>query len=228
MKISQLYDQLELYSEGDPPSHSLFVMARLLGTPDRLLIIDPPHDVGTRFDVAEETATLYTCAASDVDLPRVQTRPGGVAHINIGQHLLDIYSQQHANLVYFPAMGILCGGAFGSDLALPELGEGSDGEDEIESLRLLARLVKGRRLQLYIPRVGSVSSDKVEVMGRLAADVSYLHGLRRTVSESTAGQDFWSRAEEITELLLPENRRTSAAVATHRQNIERLYNAILA
>lgn len=228
MKISQLYDQLELYSEGDPPSHSLFVMARLLGTPDRLLIIDPPPDVGTRFDVAEDTATLFTCAARDVELPRVQTKPGGVAHINVGQHLLDIYSQQHANLVYFPAMGILCGGAFGSDLALPELGEGSDGEDEIESLRLLARLVKGRRLQLYIPRVGSVSSDKVEVMGRLAADVSYLHGLRRTISEATAEHDFWSRSEEITELLLPENRRTPSSVATHRQNIERLYNAILA
>ncbi len=228
MKISQLYDQLELYSEGDPPSHSLFVLARLLGTPDRLLIIDPPYDVATRFDVAEETATLFTSAARDVGLPLVQTQPGGVAHINVGQHLLDIYSQQHANLVYFPAMGILCGGAFGSDLALPELGEGSDGEDEIESLRLLARLVKGRRLQLYIPRNGSVSSDKVEVMGRLAADVSYIHGLRRTIFHATAEKEFWSHSEQIEEKLLPENRRTPAAVTTHRQNIERLYNATLA
>ena len=228
MKISQLYDQLELYSEGDPPSHSLFVLARLLGSPERLLIIDPPPDVGTRFDVADETATLFTCPARDVGLPRVETRPGGVAHINVGQHLLDIYSQQHANLVYFPAMAILCGGAFGSDLTLPELGEDSDGEDEIESLRLLARLVKGRRLQLFIPRIGSVSSDKVEVMGRLAADVSYLHGLRRTVSQAAAESSFWSRSEQISESLLPENRRTPAAVATNRQNIERLYNATLA
>ena len=28
MKITQLFEQLELYSEGDPPSHSLFVLAR--------------------------------------------------------------------------------------------------------------------------------------------------------------------------------------------------------
>ncbi|MDE0464588.1 MAG: hypothetical protein OXH93_19375, partial [Caldilineaceae bacterium] len=62
MKISQLYDQLEMYSEGDPPSHSLFVLARLLGSPDRLLIIDPPDDAATRFDVAEETAALFTSA----------------------------------------------------------------------------------------------------------------------------------------------------------------------
>ncbi len=227
MKISQLYDQLELYSEGDPPSHSLFVLARLLGVPDRLLIIDPPQDVATRFDVAEETAALFTSPARDVGLPLVQTRPGGVAHINVGQHLLDIYSQRHANLVCFPALGILCGGVFGSDLALPELGEGSDGEDEIESLRLLARLVKERRLQLYIPRAGSVSSDKVEVMGRLAADVAYLHALRRTISQAAAANEFWSHSEEIAEKLLPENRRTPTAVTTHRQNIERLYNAIL-
>ena len=228
MKITQLFEQLELYSEGDPPSHSLFVLARLLGTADRLLIIDPPADVSARFGVAEETATLFTCAAEDVGLPRVQTRLGGVAHINIGQHLLDIYSQRHANLVHFPAMGVLCGGAFGSDLALPELGEGSDGEDEIESLRLLARLLKGRRLQLYIPRIGSISSDKIEVMKRLAGDVSYLHGLRRTVSQAAAQDAFWSRSEQIAESLLPEDRRTPAAVAIHRQNIERLYNAILA
>lgn len=228
MKISQLYDQLEMYSDGDPPSHALFVLARLLGTPDRLLIIDPPEDVGARFDVADDTATLFTSAARDVGLPLVQTQPGGVAHINVGQHLLDIYSQQHANLICFPAMGIICGGCFGSDLSLPEFGDGSDGEDEIESLRLLARLVKGRRLQLYIPRTGSVSSDNVEVMGRLAEDVSYIHGLRRTISQAVAENEFWSQSEQLAETLLPENRRTSTAVTTHRQNIERLYNAILA
>ena len=228
MKISQLYEQLEMYSDGDPPSHALFVLARLLGTPDRLLIIDPPDDVGARFDVADDTATLFTSATRDVGLPLVQTQPGGVAHINVGQHLLDIYSQQHANLICFPAMGIICGGCFGSDLALPEFGDGSDGEDEIESLRLLARLVKGRRLQLYIPRTGSVSSDNVEVMGRLAEDVSYIHGLRRTISQAVAENEFWSQSEQITETLPHENRRTSIAVTTHRQNIERLYNAILA
>ncbi len=228
MKITQLFDQLELYSEGDPPRHSLFVLARLLGSLDKLLIIDPPADVSARFGVAEETAVLFTGAAQDVGLPRVQTRPEGVAHINVGQHLLDIYSQQHANLVYFPAMGVLCGGTFGSDLALPELAAGSDGEDEIESLRLLARLLKGRRLQLYIPRIGSASSDKVEVMGRLAADVSYLHGLRRAVSQAATERAFWMQSQQIAAALLPENRCTPATVVTHRQNIERLYNAVIA
>ena len=228
MKITQLFEQFELYSEGDPLRHSLFVLAQLLGTTDRLLIIDPPADVSTRFGVAEETAALFTGAAQEIGLPLVQTRPGGVAHINVGQHLLDIYSQQHANLVHFPAIGVLCGGTFGSDLTLPELAEGSDGEDEIESLRLLARLVRTRRLQLYIPRTGSVSSAKVEVMGRLAADVGYLHGLRRTIPQAAVERAFWSRSEQIATALLPDNRRTPAAVATHRQNIERLYNAILA
>ena len=228
MKITQLFEQFELYSEGDPPSHSLFVLAQLSGSADRLLIIDPPPDVSARFGVADETAALFTGPSQDVGLPTVQTRPGGVAHINVGQHLLDIYSQEHASLVHFPAMGVICGGTFGSDLALPQLGEGSDGEDEIESLRLLARLVKGRRLQLYIPRTGSISADKVEVMGRLAADVSYFHGLRRTVSQAAADGSYWSRSEQIAESLLPENRRTAAAVTIHRQNIERIYNAAVA
>jgi len=228
MKITQLFEQFELYSDGDPPSHSLFIMARLPGTADKLLIIDPPLDVVNRFGVAEETAVLFTGAGLDVGLARVQTRPGGVAHINVGQHLLDIYSQRHANLVHFPALGVICGGTFGSDLALPQLGEGSDGEDEIESLRLLARLVKGRSLQLYIPCTGSISADKVEVMGRLAADVSYFHGLRRTISQAAADGSYWDRSEQIAESLLPENRRMPGAVATHRQNIERIYNAAVA
>ena len=65
-------------------------------------------------------------------------------------------------------------------------------------------------------------------MGRLAADVSYIHGLRRTVLQAVAENKFWSQSEQIEELLLPENRRTPAALTTHRQNIERLYNAMVA
>ena len=34
--------------------------------------------------------------------------------------------------------------------------------------------------------------------------------------------------EQIAETLLPENRRTPPALTTHRQNIERLYNATIA
>lgn len=227
MKITQLYEQLELFSEGDPPRHTLFILARTLGFPDRLLIIDPPPDVDSRFAIADDTAVLFTGAAQDISLPRVQTQPCGVAHIHIGRHLLDIYTQQHANLIYFPAVGLLCGGTFGSDLMLPELEVGSDGDDEIESLRLLARLVKGSRLQLYIPRAGSILSDKVEVMKRLAADVAYLHGLRRLIPEAAVDGTFWNRSEEIIQELLPENRRSPAAAAAHSQNIERLYNSVL-
>lgn len=228
MKITQLLEQFELYSEGDPPRHSLFVMARLPGQPERLLLVDPPPDVNTRFGLAEETAVLFTGPAQEVGLPLVQTQPGGVAHINVGQHLLDIYAQQSANLIHFPAVGVLCGGTFGSNLTLPELAQGSNGEDEIESLRLLVRLVKGRRLQLYIPRSGSISSDKVEVIGRLAEDVSYLHGLRRGVAQAASNGTFWQQAEQMIASLLPANRRTPGAVAIHRQNIQHLYNAVMA
>jgi len=214
---------LELLSEGDPPYHSLFVMARLLGDPDRLLLIDPPVDVRERFSLAEENAVLFTGAVAETGLPAVQTRPGGVAHLSVGQHLLDIYSQQNGNVVYFPALGVLCGGEFGSDLLLPLLAPGADGSDAIETLRLLAQLVKQRRLDVYIPRVGSLCRDRVEVMGRLAADVSYLHGLRRLVSDSVAQGQPLERIEQQAAALVPEKRHTPLCWEIHGENVERLW-----
>lgn len=224
-KITQLYEYLELLSEGDPPRHSLFVMARLLGTPDRLLLIDPPADVAERFSLAEENAVIFTGAAVKTGLPGLQTQPGGVAHLSIGAHLLDVYNQQTGNVVYFPTLGVLCGGEFGSDLALPRLAPGSNGGDAIESLRLLAQLVKQRRMELYIPRVGCLSRDRVEVMGRLAGDVSYLHGLRRVVPVAVESGEALERVEQLAAALLPEKRRTPLCREIHEENVERLWRA---
>lgn len=224
-QITQLYEQLELYTDGDPPRHTLFVMGRLLGTPDQLLLIDPPDDAAERFSLAENTAVLFTGDVREVGLPQVQTQPGGVAHISIGQHLLDIYSQAYSNVVYLPTVGVLCSGNFGSDLVLPALASGSDGSAEVETLRLLAQLVKGRNLQLYIPHTGSLSNDLVEIMTRLANDVSYLHNLRRVVPAAARRADTLRDLDSVTVSLLPENRRSPAAVTIHKKNVETLYEA---
>ncbi|MGB5051151.1 MAG: hypothetical protein WBO46_19550 [Caldilineaceae bacterium] len=224
-KITQLYERLELLSEGDPPSHTLFVMARLLGTPDRLLLIDPPADVAQRFTLAEENAVIFTGAATETGLSALQTQPGGVAHISIGEHLLDIYSQQTGNVIYFTTLGVLSGGEYGSDLALPRLAVGSDGSDEIEALRLLAQTVKQRRVDVYIPRQGSLARDRVEVMGRLAGDVAYLHGLRRVVPGGVAQGEALERIEQVAATLLPDNRRTPLCREIHEENVERLWRA---
>lgn len=222
-RITQLYDRLELFSEGEPPQHTIFVMARLLGMPDRLLLIDPPADAAQRFSLAEENAVLFTGPAVETGLPALQTQAGGVAHLSIGEHLLDVYSQRNGNVVYFPTLGVLCGGEFGSDLALPLLAPGSDGGDEIESLRLLAQLVKQRRMELFIPRAGSLSRERVEVMGRLAADVSYLHSLRRVIP--AAQGEVLERMEQLAATLLPENRRGPFCQQIHEENVERLWLA---
>lgn len=223
-KITQLYEHLELFTEGDPPRHTLFVMGRLLGMPDQLLLVDPPEDVTDRFSLAENTAVLFTGPAQDVGLPQLETRPGGVAHVRVGEHLLDIYSQPGGNVVYLPAVGVLCGGTFGSDLLLPELPPGADGSAELEILRLLAQLVKGRKFQLYIPRAGSLAGDPVEAMSRLANDVSYLHGLRRVVPPAARRGDL-IKVQEIAATLLPENRRSELCRTIHRQNTEVLYRS---
>jgi hypothetical protein len=223
-KITQLYEQLELFTEGDPPRHSLFVMGRLLGSPDQLLLIDPPPDVADRFSLAENTAALFTGPEMPkVGLPQMQTLAGGVAHISVGQHLLDIHSRQGGNIVYFPTLGILCGGTFGSDLLLPQMASGSDGGEEIEALRLLAQLVKARRPKLYIPQAGSLGQDIVDVMTRLANDVGYLHNLRRVIPAAVQRGDSLSQVQELGATLLPENRRSYDCQIIHQRNIEILY-----
>ena len=238
-KITQLYAHLELFSQGEPPRHTLFVMGGAApialsaleiardqsSTHNQLLLIDPPADVRSRFRLDGDVAALFTGPARDVGLPVMQTQAGGMAHIRIGEHFLDIYSQGGGNIVWLPALGILCGGLFGSDVTLPAVALHSDGSDELETLRLLARLVKQRPLQLYIPQMGALCTDGVEVMRRLAADVAYLHGLRRVVPALAQRNDGLEHALEMTDSLLPEGRRNALARPQHGENVQHMLAA---
>ncbi len=234
-RILQLYQDLELFSEGDPPANSMFVLGRSLGVVpdqvglwrDQLLVVDPPPDLETRFRLEGDVAVLYTGAeTSPQDAPgglaRVQTMAGGVAHIRIGEQFLDIYSQRAGAVVHLPAIGVLLGGTYGSDVAPPRLAGGSDGEEELDTLRLIARILKGHHFQLYIPRVGAMVQDKLVVMERLAADVAYLHGLRRVVPGVVQRGDSWEMIEAVGESLLPAAMQSPAAKAVHTANLRTL------
>lgn len=234
-KITQLYRYLELFSEGTPPHHSLFVYAPGSGPLDmgngapreeQLLIIDPPADITQRFRLGNQVAALFTAAPDATSLPLLQTKPGGVAHIRIGDHFLDIYSQHHTAVVHLPALGIICGGGFGSDSTVPRLAEGTDGSDELDTLRLLARLVKQHRLALYIPRIGAEMSDKVIVLERLAGDVAYLHSLRRVVTPLAQRGESIEAISDLAESVLPRDRRTALAFETHHHNINSLVQSV--
>ncbi len=231
--ITQLFDQLELFSDGTPPSHTLFIQGRptlaegnpLQPAADQLLLIDPPLNVAERFRLPSDSAVLFTGAANALNLPHVQTEPGGVAHLRIGQHYLDIYSQNGSTVIYLPALGIICGGSFGSDEALPTVGEHSTGQQELETLRLLAQLVKQRRFQFYIPRIGHVISHAVEVMERLAADVAYLHTIRRIVLPVAQQGESFTQIEAVAFSLLPATRQSALCQEQHLANLRQLYTA---
>lgn len=235
-KITQLYRYLELYSEGTPPRHSLFVFAPAAGPidtgsgrgeEDQLLIIDPPADVSSRFRVGNRTAALFTGAPQAIGIPLLQTQPGGVAHVRIGDHFLDIYSQRHSAIVHLPALGIICGGGFGSDSTVPRLAEDSDGSEELETLRLLARLIKQHRLSLYIPANGSETADKMVVMEQLAADVAYLHALKRVITPLAMRGESMEAVSDVAESVLPRDRRNPAALAIHTGNVDTMAQAVL-
>ncbi len=231
-KITQLYRYLERFSEGDPARNSLFVFAPASGplaigdnapSEEQLLIIDPPDDISDRFKLGNRVAALFTSTPQTRAIPQVETVPGGVAHLRIGDHFLDIYSQQQGAIVHLPPLGILCGGDYGSDSTVPRLAPGSDGSEELETLRLLARLVKQHRIALYIPRIGTETADKVVVMERLAGDVAYLHALRRVVTPLAQRGEKLEEFTELTESVLPRDRRTAVGWATHRANISSLH-----
>ncbi len=232
-KIVQLFEHLELFSEGEPARHTLFVLGRtplaqldpLQAAPDQLLIIDPPADVGQRFTLEGNVAVLFTGAAQEVGLPQLQTLAGGIAHIRIGEHFLDIYTRQQGAVVHLPALGILCGGSFGSDSALPQLAANSTGQEEVETLRLLARLLKQSRLQLYIPQVGMVSNSQSEVMMRLAQDVAYLHNLQRIVPAIVQRGDELAAVFPLADSLLPAERRSPDCRAIHLKNLQTMIEA---
>jgi hypothetical protein len=232
-KITQLYRYLELFSEGEPARHSLFVFAPApadLGSgttgDDQLLIIDPPAGINERFRLGNQVAALFTGEAEPTPIALLQTQAGGIAHLRIGDHFLDVYSQQHGAIVHLPALGILCGGNFGSDGTVPRLAADSDGSDELETLRLLARLVKQHRLALYIPHIGTETADQVVVMERLAADVAYLHTLSRVVTPLALRGESMEAVSDLAESVLPRDRRTPLGVATHEQNVSSLAQAV--
>ena len=233
-RITQLYAQLELLSEGNPPANALFIMGRDgIPTPDallgrsQLLVLDPPDDLITRFRLEDDAAVIFTGAPRSVGLPVVQTVAGGVAHLRIGDHFLDIYVQQNGVVLHIPALGIIAGGGFGSDCLPPVLGDSSTGETELETLRLLARLLKARNFQLYIPAGGATSNDRTLVMERLAGDVAYLHGLRRVIPPLLQRGEPLETVERITDSLLPANCRSSQAEAMHEQNVQTLVETVL-
>ncbi len=234
--ILQIYQDLELFSEGDPPANSLFVLGRSLGVMpdqvglwrDQLLVVDPPPDLETRFRLEGDVAVLYTQEnGSQGDaagaLARVQTMAGGVAHIRIGEHFLDVYSQQAGAIVHLPAIGVLLGGIYGSAVVPPQIAAGSDGEEELDTLRLIARILKSHHFQLYVPHVGAMVQDKLTVMERLAADVAYLHGLRRVVPALVQRGESWEMVETIGESLLPGSMQSPAAREVHTANLHTLY-----
>jgi hypothetical protein len=233
IQIVQLYAGLELYSAGEPPHQTLFVLARpplavLAGDADQLLLIDPPLDASQRFRLPANVAVLFTGPPQAIGLPQVQTTPGGVAHIRLGDHLLDIYSQSASTVVHLPAVGILCGGAFGSDVTLPQLAPDADGGEELDTLRLLARLVKGGRLQLYVPAVGTLSRDPADVMTRLANDVAYLHSLRRVAPTFAERKDNPAVMGQLIDSLLPSERRSPLCRTVHEANVRRLCTHVAA
>ncbi len=244
VKITQLYEHVELYSSGDPATNTLFILGQnapsLLDTTihfsielegesrqavDELLLIDPPADAAERFKLEGNVAALYTRKAEARSLPVLATEAGGTAHIRVGQHYLDIYSYSFGELVHIPTLGLLMSGIFGSDVELPLLGDDSDGGEELDALRQAAALVKKSQFQLVIPHVGQMENDRISVMRRLADDVAYLHGLRRVV-ESAIG-----RGNDLTDLLMlsdsliPESRKGTNAEPNHLLNIQTLFEA---
>ncbi len=227
--ITQLYPSIELYSDGEPPRHTLFVLhkgpAPPLGDGDRLLLVDPPEDARTRFSLPDHTAAIYTAAhaprAAGVAL--VTGQSGGIAHVRVGDHLLDIYAQETGAVVFLPALGILCAGLYGSDALLPKVATGSDGQAELDTLRLLARLVRERNVQLYIPHQGALITDRVAVIERLADDVNYLHGLRRVIPALPARGEGLHAALALTDTLLPGARSSPACRAVHAANVQALF-----
>lgn len=230
--ISQLYPTIELYSDGEPPRHTLFVLSRGIAPPlgegDQLLLIDPPDDAATRFTLPQRTVAVYTesrQSATLATLATLETVPGGVAHIRIGDHLLDLYTQQAGAIAMLPALGLLCGGVFGSDHLLPRLAPGSDGSEELETLRLLARLVRERRVQLFIPRQGTLVTERSSMMERLADDVGYIHGLRRVVPVLGGDGQGVNAALAMADTLLPAGRASALCRAVNAANVQAIYLA---
>ncbi|MBK8050857.1 MAG: hypothetical protein IPK16_29400 [Anaerolineales bacterium] len=192
----------------------------------QLLIVDPPSDVTQRFRLDGDVAVLFTGAPVDVGLTQVQTLAGGVAHVRVGDHFLDLYAEPGGAIVYLPALGVLLGGGFGSAVLPPILVMGSDGSAEMDVLRLLARMLKTQHFQLFAPRYGSLLRERQAVMARLAEDVGYLHGLRRIAPALAQRQEPLETIERIAESLLPMAWRSELAQKRNTNNLVTLVAAL--
>jgi hypothetical protein len=153
----------------------------------------------------------------------LQTVAGGTAHIRLGEHYLDIHAQATSAIIHLPALGLLCSGQFGSDATLPALAAESAGDDELQSLLLLARLLKQHRLQLMIPHTGTPVTDKSTALARLASDVAYLNELRRLIPPSVRRGEGLEQVMELADRLVPAERSSDAAQSVHRANVARLH-----
>jgi hypothetical protein len=230
-RILQLYPQVELFSEGEPRRNSLFIFGQAPGpllagstaAGDQLLVIDPPPDLASRFRLQNQTAVLFTGEPMPAGAPLLQTVAGGTAHIRLGEHYLDIHAHRTGALIHLPALGLLCSGQFGSDITLPMFAADSTGDDELQTLLLLARLLKQHRFQLLIPHTGTPVTEKSAALARLASDVAYLNGLRRLVPPPVRRGEGLEKVMEFAAPLVPTERSNATAHAVHRANVAQLH-----
>lgn len=227
--ITRLYPGIELYTDGELPSNALFVLGRSLtasGEQDELLVVDPPRDLNEHFVAPERLAGVTTDSAPlPAGVSALEVKAGDVAHIRIGEQLIDVHGFAGGAVVHLPTVGIVCGGDYASSALVPRLAAGSDGSDELQRLRLIARLVRERRVHVYVPRTGELISDGVPLMERLAADVGHIHGLRRVVPALCERGETIGVALQIGETLLPDSRTSVAARSMHAANVRALYES---
>lgn len=240
-KVTQLYERVELYTAGEPPQNTLFILGGpqssgalqsqlplSLSDPldqdsDELLLIDPPEDAAERFQLDGRVAALHTVSGARGSLPQIRTEAGGIAHIRIGEHFLDIYSFRGSNVVHVPALGMICSGPWGSDTVLPLITEGSFARDELDILKLLASLIKSRHFQLLIPSRGTVAQELVSALRRLAEDVDYIHSMRRVVQAMVSRGNELEAILALSDSLLPRRAPTPLSEEHHLLNLQTLY-----
>jgi hypothetical protein len=198
-------------------------MAAPLGDGDELLLVDPPDDVRSRFTLPDRVAAVVTSGAVPAGLATLDSQPGGVAHLRIGEHLVDLHAFPHRTVVHLPAVGLLCVGEFGQRELPPRLQQGESGEEELAVLRLLARIVRERHIQLLLPRTGEPIGDIMQMMSALAEDVGYIHAVRRNVNAIARSRDGLNAALAVADSLLPPHWSTPQAKAVNASNISTIY-----
>lgn len=188
-----------------------------------MLLIDPPADVRSRFVLPERVVALATEGAIPPGVATLESQPGGIAHLRIGEHLVDLHAFAERTAIFFPALGLLCAGGFGQRELPPRLDQGDGGEEELTVLRLLARIVRERRIQLYVPRTGEPVSDIMQVMSALAEDVGYIHSLRRNVNAIARNRDGLNAALAVADSLLPPHWTSPQAKTINAANVSAVY-----